>query len=49
MNEFQIKKMINERNKVYAKSDFKITCDNHKKNEIVDKIINVYKKYEISN
>ena len=30
-------------------SDFKITCDNHKKNEIIDKIINVYKKYEISN
>jgi len=49
MNEFQIKKMINERNKVYAKSDFKITCDKHKKNEIIDKIINVYKKYEISN
>ena len=30
-----------------AKSDFKIDCDNHKKNEIVDKIVSVLKENEI--
>jgi len=40
----EIEKMILDRNKHYAKSDFKINCDNHKKNEIVDKIVLILKK-----
>ena len=43
----EIEKMILDRNKHYAKSDFKINCDNHKKNEIVDKIVSILKKNEI--
>ena len=39
--------MILDRNKHYAKSDFKINCDNHKKNEIVDKIFSKLKENEI--
>ena len=45
----EIKKMMLDRNKHYAKSNFKIDCDNHKKNEIVDKIVSLLKKYEIKN
>ena len=47
LNEQGIEKMILERNKYYAKSDFKINCDNHKKNEIVDRIASILKKNEI--
>ena len=36
-----------ERNKYYVKSNFKIDCDNHKKNEIVDRIVSILKKNEI--
>ena len=43
----EIEKMILDRNKHYAKSDFKINCDNHKKNEIVDKIVSILKENEI--
>ena len=49
LNDEEIEKMILDRNKYYAKSNFKIDCDNHKKNEIVDKIVSVLKKYEIKN
>ena len=49
LNDKEIKKMMLDRNRYYAKSDFKIDCDNHKKNEIVDKIVSVLKKYEIKN
>ena len=42
----EIEKMMLDRNKYYAKSDFKIDCDNHKKNEIVDKIVLLLKKNE---
>ena len=28
---------------IYSKSDYEITCENHKKNEIVDKIISILK------
>ena len=47
LNDQEIKKMILDRNKYYAKSDFKIDCDNHKKNEIVDKIASILKQNEI--
>ena len=43
----EIKKMMLDRNKHYAKSNFKIDCDNHKKNEIVDRIVTILKKNEI--
>ena len=38
--------MMLDRNKYYTKSDFKIDCDNHKKNQIVDKIVLILKKNE---
>ena len=47
LNDQEIKRMMLERNRYYAKSDFKIDCDNHKKNEIVDKIVSILKKNEI--
>ena len=49
LNDQEIEKMMLDRNKYYAKSNFKINCDNHKKNEIVDKIVSVLKDNEIKN
>ena len=49
LDDQEIEKMMLERNKYYAKSNFKINCDNHKKNEIVDKIVSVLKNNEIKN
>ena len=49
LNDQEIKKMMLDRNRYYAKSDFKIDCDNHKKNEIVDKIVSILKENEIKN
>ena len=43
----EIEKMMLDRNKHYARSNFKINCDNHKKNEIVDKIFSKLKENEI--
>jgi Shikimate kinase len=47
LSDQEIEKMMLDRNKYYAKSNFKINCDNHKKNEIVDKIVSVLKENEI--
>ena len=47
LNDQEIEKIMLDRNKYYAKSNFKIDCDNHKKNEIVDKIVSVLKENEI--
>ena len=47
LNDQEIEKMMLDRNKHYAKSNFKIDCDNHKKNEIVDKIVLILKENEI--
>ena len=47
MNQIEIKKLINERNKIYYFSDFKIICESLKKTEIVDKIFQKCKKNEI--
>ena len=47
LNYQEIEKMMLDRNKYYAKSNFKIDCDNHKKNEIVDKIVSILKENEI--
>ena len=43
----EIEKMMLERNKYYAKSNFKIDCNNHKKSEIVDKIVSILRENEI--
>tara|TARA_B100000925_G_scaffold263556_1_gene221552 strand:+ start:582 stop:1184 length:603 start_codon:yes stop_codon:yes gene_type:complete len=47
LDDAKIKKLINERNKIYYFSDFKIICESLKKTEIVDKIIKKCKKNEI--
>ena len=47
MTHADIKKLISERNKVYNFSDFKIICENLKKGEIVNKILQKCKKNEI--
>ena len=47
LNDQEIEKMMMDRNKYYSKSNFKIDCDNHKKNEIVDKIVSILRKNEI--
>ena len=49
LNNQEIEKMMLYRNKYYAKSNFKIDCDNHKKNEIVDRIVSTLKNNEIKN
>ena len=49
LNDQEIEKMMLDRNKYYSKSNFKIDCDNHKKNEIVDRIVSILKKNEIKN
>ena len=49
MNHTEIKKLINERNKIYNFSDFKIICDGLKKSEIVNKIFQKCIKNEIVN
>ena len=46
LNDQEIEKMMLERNKYYAKSNFKIDCDNHKKNDIVDKITSILQENE---
>ena len=47
MSQAEIKKLINERNKIYYFADFKIICENLKKSEIVDKILQKCEKNEI--
>ena len=47
MSHADIKKLISERNKIYNFSEYKIICENLKKGEIVDKILQKCKKNEI--
>ena len=47
LNDQEIEKMMLDRNKYYSKSNFKIDCDNHKKNEIVDRIVSILRENEI--
>ena len=47
MSHTDIKKLISERNKFYNLSDFKIICENLKKGEIVNNILQKCKKNEI--
>ena len=41
-NESNLKNLMKRRKKIYEKALFTIKCDNLSKNEIVDKIINIY-------
>ena len=36
--------LIKKRSKIYSKAKFKINCNNLTKNQIIDKIINIYDK-----
>ena len=47
MNQAEIRKLINERNKIYYFADFKIMCENLEKSEIVDRILQKCIKNEI--
>ena len=40
----EIKKIIVDRSKIYAMTNFKINCEKLSKNEIVNKIIDIYEK-----
>ena len=40
----EIKKMIIDRSKIYSMADFKLNCENLSKNEIVNKIKEIYEK-----
>ena len=42
LNSFEMKKLINERAKIYNLSDYKINCDKLDKNQILKKIIKLY-------
>ena len=39
-----LKKLINDRSKIYSKADYKINCDSLGKNEIISKILKIYEK-----
>ena len=47
MSDADIKRLISDRNKIYNFSEYKIICENLKKSEIVNKILQKCKKNEI--
>ena len=44
LNENDLKKLINDRSKIYSKAKFKINCETLTKNMIVNQIIDLYEK-----
>ena len=42
LRENELNELIKKRSKIYSKAMFKINCQNHKKSEIVQKIIDIY-------
>ena len=44
----EIKKMIMDRSKIYSMANFRINCENLSKNEIVNKIKDIYEKNQIN-
>ena len=42
LNDSELKNFIINRSKIYSKSKYKINCENITKNEIVNKIIQIY-------
>ncbi len=45
----ELKNLINKRSKIYAKSNYKIECENMSKIEIVKKIISIYETIQNNN
>ena len=44
LNKYELLDLIKKRSKLYLKAKYKIDCDNLTKNQIVDKIIDIYEK-----
>ncbi len=44
LNENELSNLIKKRSKFYSKAKFKINCNNLTKNQLIDKIINIYEK-----
>ena len=44
LDDNEILNLIKKRSKIYSKAKFKINCDNLTKNQIINKIINIYEK-----
>ncbi len=44
----EIKKMIMDRSKIYSMANYRINCENLSKNEIVNKIKDIYEKNQIN-
>ena len=44
MNSFEIKKLIEQRSKIYSQTDVKIYCEGKIKKNIINKIIKLYEK-----
>ena len=44
LNENEIKKLISDRSKIYSLANFKINCEKFSKNDIVNKIKEIYEK-----
>ena len=44
LDDNEIVNLIKKRSKIYSKAKFKINCDNLTKNQIINKIINIYEK-----
>ena len=42
LNQIEIKKIISSRSKIYSAVNYKIDCDEFNKNQIVNKILNIY-------
>ena len=42
-NETEIKRIISSRTKIYSAVNYKIDCDKLNKNQIINKILNIYK------
>ena len=49
VNESSLRNLMKKRKKIYEKALFTIRCDNLSKNEIVNKIINIYENKKNSN
>ena len=43
-SENHLKKLINDRSKIYSEANFKINCENLKKSMITKQIIEIYEK-----
>tara|TARA_B110001452_G_scaffold266645_1_gene274060 strand:- start:478 stop:990 length:513 start_codon:yes stop_codon:yes gene_type:complete len=44
LSDIEISDLIEKRSKIYSKAMFKIECENLKKSEIVNKVINIYEQ-----